>query len=107
MSELTFLSILYHPHNLQTMVRKLPLSLQDRWRRESSRHRVAGSITPTFASFVTFVKTEAGIATDPVFSREALSRLDVSERTDRFDKGKKAKKPRNIRRPFPHDEPCF
>ena len=37
MSERTFLSILDHPHNIQTMVRKLPLSLQDRWRRESSR----------------------------------------------------------------------
>ena len=46
MSELTFLSILDHPHNNQTMVRKLLLSLQDRWRRESSRHGVAGSITP-------------------------------------------------------------
>jgi len=94
MSELTFLSILDHPQNLQTMVRKLPLSLQDRWRRESSRHRVAGSITPTFASFVTFAKTEAGFATDPVLSREALTRLDVSERTDCFDKGRNANKPR-------------
>lgn len=77
MSELTFLSILDHPHNFQTMVRKLPLSLQDRW------HLVAGSITPTFANFVTFV-----------FSREAFSRLDVSERTNRFDKGRNANKPR-------------
>ena len=55
---------------------------------------VAGSITPTFASFVTFVKTEAGIATDPVFSREALSRLNVTEGPDRFDKGGNANKPR-------------
>ena len=36
-----------------------------------------------------FVKAEAGIATDPVFSREALRRLDgSSDRPDRFSKGK-------------------
>jgi len=32
MSTLTFLSILNHPHNLQSMVSKLPFPLQDRWR---------------------------------------------------------------------------
>ena len=40
------------------------------------------------------VKTEAGIATDPVFSRESLSRLDVSQRPDRFNNGRNANKPR-------------
>ena len=30
MSELRLLSTLDHPHNIQTMVKKLPLSLQDR-----------------------------------------------------------------------------
>ena len=94
MSEITFLSILGHPHSIQVMVKKRLLPLQDRWPRESSRHRVVRSITPTFASLVTFVKTEAGIATDSVFSREALSRLDVPERPDRFNKGRNANKPR-------------
>ena len=47
---------------------------------------------PVFASFVT--QTEVGIAIDPVFSREALSRLDVSELPDRFNKGRNANKPR-------------
>ena len=46
---------------------------------------------------MTFVKTEAGIATDPVFSREALSRLDVSEHPDCFNKGRNANKPRRYR----------
>ena len=45
---------------------------------------------------MTFVKTEAGITTDSVFSREALSRLDVSERTDRFGKGRNANKRRTF-----------
>ena len=68
MSELRFLSTLDHPHNIQTMVKKLPLSLQDRWHREVSKLRATRNTTPTFASFVEFVKTEAGIAMDPVYS---------------------------------------
>ena len=76
MSTLTYLSILNHNHNLQSMVTKLPFTLQDRWRREANKRRVAGGVIPSFADFVNFVNAEAGIATDPVFSREALRRLD-------------------------------
>ena len=89
MSTLTFLSILDHPHNLQSMVSKLPFSLQDRWRREANKRRLARGTIPTFDDFVNFVNTEAEIATDPVFSREALRRLDgSSDRPDRSNKGK-------------------
>ena len=72
-SSLTFLSILNHPHNLQSMVTKLPLPLQDQWRREANKMRVARGAIPAFADFVDFVNAEAGIVTDPVFLREALS----------------------------------
>ena len=89
MSTLTYLSILNHPHNLQSMVTKLPFTLQDRWRREANKRRVAGGVIPSFADFVNFVNAEAGIATDPVFSREALRRLDgTSDRPDRSNKGR-------------------
>jgi len=40
MPTLTFLSILNHPHNLQSMVSKLPFLLQDRWRREANKRRL-------------------------------------------------------------------
>ena len=36
---------------------------------------------PAFAEFVAFVKSEAGIAMDPVFSRDALSRVMEPART--------------------------
>ena len=89
MSTLTYLSILNHPHNLQSVVTKFPFTLQDRWRREANKKRVAGGVIPSFADFVNFVNTEAGIATDPVFSQEALRRLDgTSDRPDRSSKGK-------------------
>ena len=43
----------------------------------------------SFADFVNFVNAEAGIATDPVFSREARRRLDgTSDRPDRSSKGR-------------------
>ena len=84
MATLTYLSILNHPHNLQSMVTKLPFTLQDRWRREANKRRVVSGVIPSFADFVNFVNAEAGIATDPVFSREALRRLDgTSDRPDR------------------------
>lgn len=71
------------------MVSKLPFPLQDRWRREANNRRVARGTIPTFDDFVNFVNTEAGIATDPVFLREALHRLDgSSDRPDRFNKSK-------------------
>ena len=46
MSTLTYLSILNHPHNLQSVVTKLPFTLQDRWRREANKRRVAGGVIP-------------------------------------------------------------
>ena len=89
MSTLTYLSILNHPHNLQRMVTKLPFTLQDQWRREVNRRRVAGGVIPSFADFVNFVNAEAGTATDPVFSWDALRRLDGSaDRLDHSSKGK-------------------
>ncbi|XP_068676501.1 uncharacterized protein [Montipora foliosa] len=75
MTSLPFLTILRHPYNMQSMVKKLPFPLQDRCRREANRRRVSRQTIPAFVEFVVFVKSEAGIATDPVFSRDALSRV--------------------------------
>ena len=58
MSTLTFLSILNHPHNLQNMVSKLPFPLQDRWRREANKRRLASGTIPMFDDFVNFVNTK-------------------------------------------------
>ena len=69
---LSYLPILDHPHNLQTLASKLPFNLQDQWRCEAVRSRVVKVSTPSFASFVDFVKIEAKLATNPIFSRETL-----------------------------------
>ena len=50
---------------------------------------MAGGVIPSFADFVNFVNSEAGIATDPVFSRKTLRRLDgASDRPDHSSKGR-------------------
>ncbi|CAB4017958.1 Hypothetical predicted protein, partial [Paramuricea clavata] len=72
MKSLSYLTILDHPHNLQTLVKKLPFHLQDRWRRVASKARVGHRNMPSFDSFANFIKDEAKVATDPIFSREAL-----------------------------------
>ena len=56
-----------------------------------ARERLTGYDYPTFADFVTFVKTEARIALGPVFSREAQN--CVAE-PDQSCKDKYVKKPK-------------
>ena len=87
-TRLSFLAILDHPHNMQILVKKLPLPLQDSWRRQASKLRVSLGKIPAFAEFLKFVKNEAGIAMDPVFSREALSHITLTPLTDCSSKDK-------------------
>ena len=72
MESLSYLSILGHPHNLQTLIKKLPFHVQDRWRRVAVKARVGQTSVPSFASFAKFIKAEVKVVTDPIFSREAL-----------------------------------
>ncbi|XP_048588424.1 uncharacterized protein LOC125572240 [Nematostella vectensis] len=74
MSSLAYLSVLDHPHNIQSLVSKLPFSFQDRWRREASKMRERNEGIPGFAAFAQFMKIEAKVQADPVFLLEALSR---------------------------------
>ena len=81
MKSLSYLNILDHPHSLQTLVKKLPFHFQDRWRRVASKARVGQRNMPSFDSFANFFKDEANVATDPIFSREAL-RIQSSDRAN-------------------------
>ena len=76
MGSLTYLIILDHPQNLQCLVKKLPFYLQERWRREVTKIRERNKI-PVFKDFA---KGEAKIATDPVFSRQALDRVGQEDK---------------------------
>jgi hypothetical protein len=84
MASLSYLSVLDHPHNIQTLVTKLPLALQDRWRKQAYKLREANNgAIPGFKTFADFVQGEVKVAMDPVFSREALSKMQpfINNRT--------------------------
>ena len=81
MESMKYLSILDHPQNLQNLVKKLPTYLQDRWRRQVVKLRETHPFSiPGFKSFSGFIRTEAKIATDPIFSKEALGKTSSKER---------------------------
>ena len=79
MSSLSHLSILDHPHSLQNLVTKLPSYMQDRWRREVNRIGASHGM-PGLADFSEFIKNEARIANDPIFSRGSLNQVSGQEK---------------------------
>ena len=97
MESISYLSILDHPHNLQNVVRKLPLYLQDRWRRHVITIRESENPIPSFKSFADFITKEAKVATDPVFSKEALTKTGTKEQRNKMIKPAVIQKGRTYR----------
>ena len=85
MQNVTHMNVLNHLTNMQTIVLKLPLYLQNKWRdtvgrlRNRSLDRVV-----TFHDLAQFVKTEASSANDPVFSKEALGQRQLKHNASVF-----------------------
>ena len=75
LTSLSHLSLLDHPHSLQNLVIKLPTYLQDRWRREANKIRENRVSALGLTDFSKFVKSEARVANDPIFSRGSLNRM--------------------------------
>ncbi|XP_071951906.1 uncharacterized protein [Antedon mediterranea] len=69
MDDLKSMREMEHPKNLQTIVRKLPYYIQDRWSRKSLEIRDKHNQI-TFANLVNFITQEVRVATDPVFGRQ-------------------------------------
>ena len=73
MRSLSYMMALDHPSNMQIVDRKLPFTLQNRWRDRvvdlrRTRHKVA-----TFNDLVHFVDSCAEAANDPTYSKTALN----------------------------------
>ena len=66
-----------HPQNLQNLVKKLPVYLQNSWRRKVEKIKVKEQSLPLLSDFVDFVKCEARIANDSLFSRESLDNVRI------------------------------
>ena len=72
MEDISALTEVNHPKNLQRIVAKLPYALQEGWR------RTAFTITrkdakPSFENVVEFVEKEVEVATDPVFGAAEMA----------------------------------
>lgn len=99
MCSLSHMNVLDHAPNLQIMVQKLPMYLQQKWRDVVARLRGQHfrSESAKFADLVNFVSQAAESATDPVFGRDALLKSDYkikSKTSSDFSKFKgKGRKP--------------
>ena len=80
MKSLSYMKLLDHPHSIQNLVTKLPLSMQERWRREAKAIHERGQEI-TLADLSKLVKNEVDLVNDPIFSRSTLSRISGQEKT--------------------------
>ncbi len=71
MRNIQYMTVLNHIPNIQTIVLKLPVYLQNKWKDNVSRIRKRHSI-PTFEDLCQFVKEAEDIANDPAFGTDAL-----------------------------------
>ena len=62
---------------MQTIVQKLPLYLQDKWREKVVSLRTVYKTIANFGNLTDFVQIAAESANDPVYSRKALSKTDA------------------------------
>ena len=85
MQNVTHMNVLNHLTNMQTIVLKLPLHLQNKWRGTVGRLRNRSlDRAVTFHDLAQFVKTEASSANDPVFSKEALGQRQLKHNDSVF-----------------------
>ena len=85
MQNVTHMNVLNQLTNMQTIVLKLPLYLQNKWRDTVGRLRNRSlDCAVTFHDLAQFVKTEASSANDPVFSKEALGQRQLKHNASVF-----------------------
>ena len=91
MEDISTLTEVNHPKNLQRIVGKLPATLQERWR------RIAFSLTrssarPSFQDVVEFVEKEVEVATDPVFGAAEMAAISCGTKPSPVNKIEEAMK---------------
>ena len=87
--EISALSEVNHPKNLQLIVSKLPYSLQERWRRKVHYLSEEGR-SCNFSELVDFVEREVDVMSDPIFGTTEMTSLTRAKRSSQEDA-----KPRN------------
>lgn len=77
MKNLTHMTILNHAPNLQALVQKLPVYLQNNLRYHVKKCHIQSNSVISFGDLVNFINFAATSPNDPVFSQEATGRVDA------------------------------
>ena len=96
MDDISALTEVNHPKNLQRIVSKLPHALQEGWRR-SAFTLTKKNKKPSFEDVVEFVEKEVEVATDPVFGAAEMSAVSSGSRPSHAGKSEEVvqrKKPK-------------
>ena len=72
MKTITHMSVLNHSPNMQMVLKKVPMTLQNKWREHVVSRRKKGE-EATFQHIVQFLQSAVDAADDPVFGREAMN----------------------------------
>ncbi|XP_066931171.1 uncharacterized protein [Clytia hemisphaerica] len=79
-----------NPENIAVIVSKLPVGLRERWNRESFSLRLREKREAALKDILVFVEKEATLASDPLFSKEAMGeRENLDKPQERSGGGKK------------------
>ncbi len=87
MSAISDMSVLNHPTNMQTVVKKLPQYLQAKWRDRVTKLKKFQRKVAQFEELVAFVDESAESANHPIYSKEVLFGKRVDTKDKKKDSG--------------------
>ncbi|XP_046560554.1 uncharacterized protein LOC124269575 [Haliotis rubra] len=88
MKSMSHMNVLNHAPNMQAVVLKLPIYLQNKWRDHVTKARLQRDIVIAFEDIVQFIEFASKSANEPVYSKDAMSKNEVHLRRQ----GKDAKR---------------
>ena len=90
MKNISYLEVLNHAPNMETVIQKLPSYLQAKWRDHVLNIKKAQRL-PKFTDIVEFVERAAEASNDPVFSKEALHKVEDRTKSSKPQSDNKGK----------------
>ena len=93
MKSISYMRVLDHAPNMQSVVSKLPANLQAKWRDQVLKKKRREDGVSCFADLAEFVEYASESANDPVFGKEALSKSKEDVKPKEKEPPSKGKRP--------------
>ena len=93
MKSISYMRVLDHAPNMQSVVSKLPANLQAKWRDQVLKKKRRKDGVSCFADLAEFVEYASESANDPVFGKEALSKSKEDVKPKEKEPPSKGKRP--------------